>query len=81
MMPVVQLAPASGIMEKEGTRKAYVFKKNDPAGLWIGTGDEISKWKIQSIDADVILYETVIAISICKCMETTINDGISKSRL
>jgi hypothetical protein len=50
MMPVVQLAPASGIMEKEGTRKAYVFKKNDPAGLWIGTGDEISKWKIRSID-------------------------------
>jgi hypothetical protein len=40
-----------GIMVMQGVRKAYVFRKTDPSGIWVAHGEDFMGWKIQTIDA------------------------------
>lgn len=40
----------SGIMEIRGAQKAFLTKKSGQVGVWVSIGDEMSGWRVQSID-------------------------------
>jgi hypothetical protein len=40
-----------GVVILENARKAYIFSKADSRGSWLGEGDSILGWKVESIDA------------------------------
>jgi hypothetical protein len=40
-----------GIVVMQGIRKAYVFRRTDPSGTWVASGEDFMGWKIEEIDA------------------------------
>jgi hypothetical protein len=40
-----------GIVVMQGIRKAYVFRRTDPSGTWVASGEDFMGWKIEAIDA------------------------------
>jgi hypothetical protein len=42
-----------GVMITEALRKAYLMKKPEPRGVWVGEGEDFMGWKVQSISASV----------------------------
>lgn len=52
--PLIMADPGlvlGGIMIIQGTRKAYLFRKTESVGVWVGAEDGFLEWRIQSIDA------------------------------
>jgi len=41
---------AGGVIITNRTKKAYLFSKTDRNGSWLGEGEEIMGWRVQSID-------------------------------
>lgn len=39
-----------GVTIINGTKKAYLFTKTDRNGSWLGEGEQITGWKVKSID-------------------------------
>lgn len=39
-----------GIMITDGMKKAYLFSKADPRGIWLSEGEAIAGWKLEAID-------------------------------
>ncbi|MES5488368.1 hypothetical protein QMZ05_36980 [Bradyrhizobium sp. INPA03-11B] len=55
--PLIVVDPGfvlGGIMIIQGVQKAYVFKRTDPKGSWVGAGEDLSGWKVQSINTGSI---------------------------
>jgi hypothetical protein len=53
--PTVFIDPAlvlGGIMLSGGTKKAYLSQKTSHEGAWVGIGDNIAGWKVESITVE-----------------------------
>lgn len=53
--PAVFIDPGlvlGGVMVNGAVKKAYLFRKTDKSGAWVGEGDDFVGWRIQSITAD-----------------------------
>lgn len=44
----------AGVMIGDGQRKAYLVGKADARGTWASEGDDVSGWKIRSVDAGTV---------------------------
>jgi hypothetical protein len=40
-----------GVVIMDDARKAYIFSKADSRGAWVGEGETILGWQVESIDA------------------------------
>lgn len=39
-----------GVVIADGVKKAYLFSKADPKGVWLSEGEAIAGWKLEAID-------------------------------
>lgn len=46
-----------GVMITDALRKAYLMKKPEPHGVWVGEGEHFMGWKVQSIGASTAKLE------------------------